>query len=276
MRILNLKLENTKFMITHLSPHSSDPLEHDHGDDYQITIPILGTPYLELNKKSNHLNKELRMITPPGEKHFHYSGDEDSRMLLLNIDKNFLDRVISSRFDKEFSDLAFFNYGEGPSDKLVKLAEEAIRLNIFLENDKIKAEELEWEIAETFLSIHEGSHSNYWRKEVTLKYHPLIKKVVDFIEDHFQYELSLDDISKEVHLSKFYLIRAFKDVMGCTPSQYVTKIRLDKAIELLLKTNFDITTICYEVGFGSLNTFERTFKKNYGVTISEFRKQQRY
>ena len=76
------------------------------------------------------------------------------------------------------------------------------------------------------------------------------------------------------NLSKFYLIRAFKEIMGCTPSHYVMNIRLEKAVELLLSTHLDITTICFEVGFGSLNTFEPAFKKRFeGCTISDFRKK---
>lgn len=260
-------------MMTHLPPHSSDPEEHGHGDDYQITIPISGTPFLELNKKSNLLNKNIRMITSPGEKHFHFTNEEDSRILLININKQLVDQVLSARLTKEVKEFDFRNYGEGQSEKLVKIADELVRTNLLFAPDTIRNEEVEWELAQTLLSIQEGSHSEQWRKEVTLNSYPLIKRVVQFIDENYQLDLTLDDLTRVSNLSKFYLIRTFKEVMGCTPAQYVSEKRLSQAVHLLLKTNFDITTICFEVGFGSLQTFERVFKRRFGVTVSGFRKK---
>jgi AraC-like DNA-binding protein len=273
VRYLRLKLNSTKFMMTHLQPHTSDPAEHDHGDDYQITIPISGTPFLELNKKSNLLNKNIRMITSPGEKHFHFTKEEESRILLININKQLINQVLTTRLTKEFREIDFRIYGEGHSEKLMKIADELIRANLLLAPDPIRNEELEWELAETLLSIQEGTHSEQWRKDVTLQFHPLIQKVVHYIEENFQMELSLDDLTRESNLSKFYLIRSFKEVMGFTPAQFISETRLKHALHLLLTTNLDITTICFEAGFGSLHTFERAFKRKFGVTISDFRKK---
>ncbi|MGG1678094.1 hypothetical protein ACIFOT_20480 [Neobacillus sp. NRS-1170] len=159
MRYLRLKLDNTKFMMTHLAPHESDPLAHDHGDDYQITMPILGTPFLELEQKLNSLNKSNRIITIPGEKHFHFTGEEESRILLININRHFLDQVVSSRLNKEFGGIGFKHFGEGSSEKLIKIADDLIRLNLLGNSDPVRTEELEWELAETFLGIQKGSHS---------------------------------------------------------------------------------------------------------------------
>ncbi|MFD2444847.1 AraC family transcriptional regulator [Bacillus sp. CGMCC 1.16607] len=273
VRYLNLKLKNSKFMMTHLKPHSSDPVEHDHGEDFQITIPILGDPSLLLNNQSNQLHKNIRMITQPGEKHLHFTGENESRILLININKRFLEKVLFSRIRNSITVVDFSNYKEGSSDKLIKIADEAISNNLYNEDDLVRMEELEWELAETLLAIHEGSHSEQWRKEVLLNEHPTIKKVIEYILENYQTEISLDALSAESNLSKFYLIRAFKEIIGCTPSQYIMNIRLEKAMDLLLSTRLDITTICYEVGFGSLNTFERVFKKRMGCTISEFRRR---
>ena len=141
MRSLNLKLNNSKFMMTHLEPHSSDPVEHEHGEDYQITIPLSGTPRLVLDNKSNLLNKNTRILTAPGEKHIHYTEDTESRILLINIKKSFVDKVLLSRLRKETEELHFLNYAEGSSEKLVKIADEAIRHKLFHEEDSVRLEE---------------------------------------------------------------------------------------------------------------------------------------
>jgi AraC-like DNA-binding protein len=272
MRYLNLKLTNTKLMMTHLDPYSSDPVEHDHGDDYQITIPISGTPNLDLNNKSNHLNKNTRIITVPGEKHIHYTKESESRILLININRSLIDTIIFSCLNQGTSGIDFSIYSEGSSEKLIKVADKVIRTNLFHEDYSTRMEELEWELVETFLTIHEGSHSEKWKKEVIVNQHPIIKNIIGYIYENYQNDISLDELSTVSNLSKFYLIRTFKDIVGCTPNNFVLNIRIEKALDLLLSSNLDITTICYEVGFGSLNTFERVFKKKFGCTISDFRK----
>ncbi|UZJ78541.1 helix-turn-helix domain-containing protein [Fictibacillus sp. KU28468] len=133
-------------------------------------------------------------------------------------------------------------------------------------------EELEWALADTLLSIQKGSHSEKWRKEITLNDQPLIKTVLSFIHEHYASELSLEELAKASRLSKYHFIRTFKEAAGCTPGQYVTKVRLERAIDLLRTTALDITTIGFAVGFGSLTTFERSFKKRYGCSVSHYRK----
>lgn len=274
MRYLNIKLKNSKFMMTHLRPYSSDPVEHDHGDDYQITIPIVGNPSLDINNKSNILTKNTRMVTPPGEKHIHFTRENESRLLLINLNKRFLENVYLSRIHNGSSGLEFSFYSEGSSKKLIRFAEEAVRVNLFNEDSIENLEELELELAEAFLTIQEGSHSELWKYKVAIHHHPILKQMIEYINDHYQNDLSLDMLSKISNVNKFYLIRLFKEILGCTPSQYILNKRIEFAIKLLKTTNLDITSICYEVGFGSLNTFERVFKKRFGCTISAFRKKK--
>jgi AraC-like DNA-binding protein len=273
MRSLNLKLNHTKFMNTHLDSNSSDPVEHDHGEDYQITIPLLGAPFLDLNHKTNHLNKNRRMITSPGETHIHFTKDTESRILLINIDKNFVDAVISAKFNRDKFETTFRSHGEGSSEKLLKAAEVLIRRGLFLSKEGLDTEELEWELVEIFLTLHEGSHSEKWRKEVVLNHHPIIRNVIEYIYDNHASNISLDDLTKVSNISKFYLIRSFKEVTGFTPAQFLINVRLEKSLQLLQTTKWDITTIGFHAGFGSLSTFERSFKKRYGISISEFQKK---
>ncbi|WP_062238903.1 helix-turn-helix domain-containing protein [Fictibacillus sp. FJAT-27399] len=272
MRVLNLKLANSKLMMTHLPPFSSDPVKHDHGGDYQITIPISGIPCIEIEKQTRSMNKALRVITSPGEAHFHYTGESESKLLLINLQKEFVDQVASARLHVCHIDTAFRTYGENSSEKLVKIANDIIQTNLLNEVASGKLEELEWALADTLLSIQEGSHSEKWRKEITLNDHPLIKTVLSFIHEHYASELSLEELAKASRLSKNHFIRTFKEAAGCTPGQYVTKVRLERAIDLLRTTALDITTIGFAVGFGSLTAFERSFKKRYGCSVSHYRK----
>jgi AraC-like DNA-binding protein len=260
-------------MITHLSAYSSDPHEHDHGDEYQISIPLSGTPFIELNKNTSSIHQNIRTITSPGETHIHFTEETESKILLINVNKHFVDTVISSRMNGRIQETIFQSFGAGASEQLLKIANEIISKSLFLSENQIEIEELEWKLVDTLLTLQEGSHSEQWRKEVVLNDHPIIKKLTLYIYENSSHTLTLDELVNVTGMSKFYLIRTFKEVIGCTPGQFITRIRLEKAIELLKTTKLDITTIAYQVGFGSLSTFERTFKKQFGTTVSAYRKQ---
>jgi AraC-like DNA-binding protein len=259
-------------MITHLPSHSSDPIEHDHGDDYQISIPLSGTPFIDLNKKTNLLTTNFRAITSPGEKHLHFTNDSESKILLINLNKHFVDEVVSSKFKNEITDIVFNRVETGSSEKFIKIADELIRKSLLLPADDLTIAELEWQLAETLLTLQTSSYSDQWKKEVVLNHYPVIKNLTSFIYEHTALPISLEDLSKESNMSKYYLIRTFKEVMGITPGQFIIQVRLEKAVELLKNTNIDITTAGFQVGFGSLSTFERTFRKRFGMSVSDYRK----
>jgi len=73
------------------------------------------------------------------------------------------------------------------------------------------------------------------------------------------------------HTSTQYFCKFFKKVTGSTFKEYLVNIRIDKAKELLLKSNTSITDIAYQVGFKNLSYFYRSFKKSLKLNPSEYR-----
>jgi AraC-like DNA-binding protein len=104
----------------------------------------------------------------------------------------------------------------------------------------------------------------------------LTKRVIQakyFIDKNFDQPITLDTVSKEACISKFYLIRSFKKLYGVTPYQHLTFLRIKKAKELL-QTNLSITTVCYHLGFDSPTSFSGLFKKIAGKTPAEFQRSK--
>jgi AraC-like DNA-binding protein len=83
--------------------------------------------------------------------------------------------------------------------------------------------------------------------------------------------ITIDDLSREVALSPYYLIRAFRRVYKQTPHQYLVGQRIAKAKELLRNTDLSVTEICVTVGFQSLGSFSTLFRKVAGVSPSAYR-----
>ena len=99
-----------------------------------------------------------------------------------------------------------------------------------------------------------------------------IENCKKYIDKNYNKPITLDEISSEVHLSKYYLTRKFQEQIGLTPGNYIMKTRLKKSMELLLLANdMGIDTVAREVGFSCGNYFSKVFKKNIGVSPGEFR-----
>ena len=100
---------------------------------------------------------------------------------------------------------------------------------------------------------------------------PMITRVKQFIEEHHKEDLSLGIVARLINTSTFYFCKIFKQATGITFTDYLSRIRIEKAKNLLLNPNLRIGEIAYEVGFQSLTHFNRTFKKLAGQSPTEYR-----
>ena len=83
--------------------------------------------------------------------------------------------------------------------------------------------------------------------------------------------MSLDEISREYDISPYYFSKIFKDETGENFIEYLTGVRMEKAKQLLLNKELSMKEICSMVGYADPNYFSRSFKKNVGVTPTEYR-----
>lgn len=102
-----------------------------------------------------------------------------------------------------------------------------------------------------------------------------VQQVLKLINEHFQDDLSLDDMAGAVHLNKHYMCHCFKDVTGMTVTQYLAKRRVDEAKKMLLGTNTSISRISEVIGLNNGVQFSRLFKQHIGVSPQAFRKMYR-
>jgi len=84
--------------------------------------------------------------------------------------------------------------------------------------------------------------------------------------------IDLDDAASVVGLSPFHFLRLFKRVLGVTPHQYLVRSRLRHAARLLSEGKQSITEIAFDIGFGDLSNFVRSFHRAAGVSPRDFRR----
>jgi AraC-like DNA-binding protein/ligand-binding sensor protein len=100
---------------------------------------------------------------------------------------------------------------------------------------------------------------------------PLVLRARDYIDKHKTEELSLADVAKAAGASVFHFCKVFHKATGLTFTDYVARVRLEDARTRLLNPNARVSEIAYDVGFQSLTQFNRTFKRVFGQSPSEFR-----
>lgn len=89
-----------------------------------------------------------------------------------------------------------------------------------------------------------------------------------FIEDMCLGIIDLQSVAESAFLSKFHLLRYFKEAFGVTPHQYIIHCRLEKAVEMIVNQRLSIGEIATKVGFADTPTFSKAFKKKYGYNPS--------
>ena len=102
-----------------------------------------------------------------------------------------------------------------------------------------------------------------------------MRQVLFYILRHFREPITMELVAGQAHLSTSYFCKAFKRTTGQCFTDYLTDMRVRFAARLLQSTNIAVTDVCYQSGFNSFSSFSRTFKKQYGITPSAFRQQNR-
>ena len=102
---------------------------------------------------------------------------------------------------------------------------------------------------------------------------PAITRAKQFIQDNQGEDLSLGQVAKAVNTSTFYFCKMFKKATGLNFTEYVSRLRIEKAKNLLPQPQPPVSEIAYEVGFQSLTHFNRVFKKIMGQSPTEYREQ---
>ncbi len=98
-----------------------------------------------------------------------------------------------------------------------------------------------------------------------------IRTMLDYIENHYREDFTLQDLADQVSLSTSVCLRCFKKTLGESPMQYVKQYRIRKAADLLKTTNLTARDIALDCGFNDVSYFTKSFREAFGTTPREYR-----
>ena len=99
----------------------------------------------------------------------------------------------------------------------------------------------------------------------------VVSKAKTYIDTHYNKDISLYDVSREVDISPYYFSKIFKEETGENFIEYLTNVRIEQAKTLLTGSGLSMKEICAQIGYGDPNYFSRAFKKKTGLTPTEFK-----
>ena len=99
-----------------------------------------------------------------------------------------------------------------------------------------------------------------------------VEEVIQYMNNHYQKNITIDDLAEVMHRSTSAFMRIFKKETGVSPGEFLIQIRLERARKLLLATEQSITDIAFNCGFNSSSHFATTFLKKYNINPRNYKK----
>ncbi len=156
--------------------------------------------------------------------------------------------------------------GGGDVDDLLELSEK-----LFFESAIVRSQGqlLEWLKSRTEDIIHivSRSHSNRSKN--------LVVKAKEYMNEHFAEAISVSDVAEAVCISESYFKTIFKKSSGYSYSEYLTTVRINQAKNLLNRTEKSVTEIALDVGYQTPNSFSSLFKRETGMTPTQWKNSQK-
>jgi AraC family transcriptional regulator len=101
------------------------------------------------------------------------------------------------------------------------------------------------------------------------------RRCLELLHARLSEDISLDELAAEAQLSPYHFARMFKESVGVPPRVYLTRLRIEKACELLETTDLPVTEIAFEVGYSSNQVLARVFTKHQNISPSDYRRAVR-
>lgn len=246
---------------------------------YEIIYVLEGEYSSLLENQMYHLKKGDFLLIDCNIMHrYHPMAEKDasSKRIILWITKTMLEKLsdgamdLSACFHGTYSCAYHFPvyYEEMLRGYLMKLVMSEL-MDGQLENSKAVMDRGYLTLFFAYLNLL-CSRREYLFKEEETTSHPLVETISSYIESHIQENITVDELAKQVHMSKYHFLRRFKELTGTTAHAFIIDKRLLHAVEGL-RNGKCITQVYQEAGFTDYSSFLRNFKSAFGVSPGKYK-----
>ena len=260
--------------ICHELPIINRYIDYHSHNSFEFHFVADGKGELYVNKKNYTIEKNNIFVIAPSVTHNQRSGNiEPIEEYSFNIfikdlhsnKKTNLDLLIEKFFLNPF----FVTYDNFKGcEKCIEIINEIVNPTVCT-NEKVKADIISLLI--TISRLLPGVKQT----ETSFEFNPNLTRKLDLIMRSFNQPLKLEEVAKEMFISKRHLIRIIKKVYNMTFTEKIKSLRIEYSKALLTNSDLPIHKIAEKSGFSSPQIFSKTFKKEEGCSPNEYRKKFR-
>ena len=257
--------------------HITPLKEHSH-DYYEFYFFLGGDVSITIKKETYKLKKGDLILLPPGVKHYITISNPDIayQRFVFWITSDFANELfqtsedyvylLSHSYDNQQYIYHFDNITFNTIQSKLFLITDEIHFNHFGKQTKLSlaVKDLILHLNRVVYELHNPS--------IVKEQQELFDKLIDYINQHLEEDLSLEQLAKIFFVNKYHIAHLFKERYGMPVHQYIIKKRLALCKDALLN-NEEITEICLLCGFSDYSSFYRAFKKEYGLSPKQYKNQ---
>ncbi len=262
--------EGQTFISLYESKHNEKGMVQSHyHETYQLLYTLEGKGICTLNHQAYSIVQDSFIIIPPLTEHS-IAATSKMTVLVLEFETTVLSPDVRIELIPEvFRTARVQKLSAFDSSEIRQL----LRKMLYEQShgDRLWETGLKIYMAELFFTIARSTHESTQTDINTLR----VEQLKHYIDTRYFDIKHAEDIADRMGISKRYIQSIFKDYYNSTPMQYLTEVRLGLVKQMLAETDKDIVSICFEVGFESLSTFYRLFKRNVGIPPNMYRLTQR-
>ncbi|WP_430484942.1 AraC family transcriptional regulator [Clostridium sp. B9] len=254
---------------------------HHWHEDIEIIYLLEGNLKAGVNNKLYNLRTRDILMIGPGEVHYFSKEKEPSTRAVIQFRMSIYDSFHSGAKDRialkpMFSNCRVLSPGDETYDLLEAQIKDMIReyeerkdgYKLFL---KARLYDVAGLLIRHLPKIEENEEVSEKQKERLEK----LDNVMQYVEKHYNSNITLDDISKVAGFSKYHFTRFFKGNTGMTFIDYLNNFRIAQSEWILLNEENNITDIAFKSGFNSVKSFNRVFKDLKGCSPMEYKKKNK-
>ncbi len=263
------------FKMFHIRTKEEESYPYHYHDFYKLLILLQGNVTYSIEGKSYKLRPFDMVLVRKGAIHrAEVSGDEPYDRIVFYISGEYLERCKTADYDpafcfvcagKEGSEVLRFPVLQNTAflSLIGKLEENGQTVTRY--GASAYAELL---FSELLLSVNRGCYEKTGSFDHTVLFNQKMIDLIRYIGEHLTEDMSIEELAERFYISKFHMMRQFKEETGFTIHQYISEKRIIYA-RSLMAAGMSATQACYESGFKDYSTFSRAYKRRMEKSPSE-------
>lgn len=252
-----------------------DNVNHEEAilTDIKVLFVLEGKLDIKVEQKQYHLNQEDVIVINSNKR---YAMNQAESYLLMQLNINYQEAC--SQMD--YADIFFWCDSSASENENYQRLRQLLKQLLKHYIERRDYEHTFGFMSDCYAVLHQLS-AGFMVKSTDFQcseeednpYGERIGQINQYIHANYSQPIGIKELSEQMFLSNGYLSRFFKKNYGMTFGNYLNNVRIFHAADELLYTDTPITAVAYNCGFTSVAFFNKVFKKSYGITPSEFRRQ---